>query len=80
VASGAGGGTGLFARTVQAAITRHNLASTSVVVSNKCAGSGTEGSVHGRGAKSEPRKVIFPASGLRRARRRRPAARVAPEA
>jgi hypothetical protein len=65
---------------VQAAITRHDLVPTSVVVSNKGAGPGAEGFVHGRGAKSEPRKVIFPASGSRRARRRRPAARVAPEA
>jgi tripartite-type tricarboxylate transporter receptor subunit TctC len=59
VTSGAGGGTDLFARTVQAAITRHNLVPTSVVVTNKGAGSGAEGFVYGRGAQGDPHKVIF---------------------
>lgn len=59
VTSGAGGGTDLFARTVQAAITRHNLVPTSVVVINKGAGSGAEGFVYGRGARGDPHKVIF---------------------
>lgn len=59
VTSGAGGGTDLFARTVQAAITRHTLVPTSVVVVNKGAGSGAEGFVYGRGAQGDPHKVIF---------------------
>ncbi|MBB5692360.1 Bug family tripartite tricarboxylate transporter substrate binding protein [Muricoccus pecuniae] len=59
VTAGAGGGTDLFARAVQAAITRHNLVPTSIVVSNKGAGSGAEGFVYGRGAQGDPHKVIF---------------------
>ncbi|WP_431283602.1 Bug family tripartite tricarboxylate transporter substrate binding protein [Humitalea sp. 24SJ18S-53] len=59
VTSGAGGGTDVFARTVQAAITRHNLVPTSVIVSNKGGGSGVEGFVYGRGAQNDPHKVIF---------------------
>ena len=59
VTSGAGGGTDLFARTVQAAITKHELVPTSVVVTNKGAGSGAEGFVYGRGAQGDPHKVIF---------------------
>ena len=59
VTSGAGGGTDLFARTVQAAITRHNLVPTSIVVTNKGAGSGAEGFVYGRAAQGDPHKVIF---------------------
>jgi putative tricarboxylic transport membrane protein len=59
VTSGAGGGTDVFARTVQAAITRHNLLPTSVVVSNKGGGSGVEGFVYATGAKGDPHKVIF---------------------
>ncbi|MFC0387189.1 hypothetical protein [Muricoccus vinaceus] len=43
VTSGAGGGTDLFARTVQSIVTRHNLVPTSIVVTNKGAGSGAEG-------------------------------------
>jgi tripartite-type tricarboxylate transporter receptor subunit TctC len=59
VTSGAGGGTDVFARTVQAAITKHELIPTSVVVSNKGGGSGVEGFVYGTGAKGDPHKVIF---------------------
>ena len=59
VTSGAGGGTDIFARTVQAAITRHNLVPTSIVVTNKGAGSGAEGYVYGRTAQADPHKLIF---------------------
>jgi len=59
VTSGAGGGTDLFARTVQSIVTRHNLVPTSIVVTNKGAGSGAEGFVYGRGAQGDPHKVIF---------------------
>ena len=59
VTSGAGGGTDVFARTVQAAITKHDLLPTSVVVSNKGGGSGVEGFIYGRGARGDAHKVIF---------------------
>lgn len=59
VTSGAGGGTDVFARTVQAAITRHNLIPTSVIVSNKGGGSGAEGFIYARGAQGDAHKVVF---------------------
>jgi putative tricarboxylic transport membrane protein len=59
VTSGAGGGTDVFARTVQAAIAKHDLLPVSVVVTNKGGGSGVEGYVYGRGAQGDPNKVIF---------------------
>ena len=59
VTSGAGGGTDLFARTVQSIITKHGLVPVSVVVTNKGAGSGAEGYVYGRGAQGDPHKVVF---------------------
>jgi len=59
VTSGAGGGTDVFARTVQAAIAKHDLLPVSVVVTNKGAGSGAEGFVYGRGARGDAHKVIF---------------------
>ncbi|MFC3123662.1 Bug family tripartite tricarboxylate transporter substrate binding protein [Pseudoroseomonas globiformis] len=59
VTSGAGGGTDVFARAVQAAINKHDLTPTSVVVTNKGGGSGVEGYVYGTGAKGDPHKVIF---------------------
>lgn len=59
VTSGAGGGTDVFARTVQAAITKHNLIPTSVIVSNKGGGSGAEGFIYARGAQGDANKVVF---------------------
>lgn len=59
VTSGAGGGTDIFARTVQAIVAKHNLVPTSIVVTNKGAGSGAEGFVYGRGAQGDGHKVIF---------------------
>jgi tripartite-type tricarboxylate transporter receptor subunit TctC len=59
VTSGAGGGTDVFARTVQNAITKHNLVPTSVIVTNKGAGSGAEGFVYARGAQGDAHKVVF---------------------
>ena len=59
VTSGAGGGTDLFARTVQAAIGKNKLLNVPVVVTNKGAGSGAEGFVYGRGSTGDPLKVIF---------------------
>ena len=59
VTSGAGGGTDVFARAVQAAIAKHDLVPTSVVVTNKGGGSGVEGYIYGSAAKADPHKVIF---------------------
>lgn len=59
VTSGAGGGTDVFARTVQAAITKHDLVPTSIVVTNKGAGSGAEGFVYAAAAKGDANKVVF---------------------
>ncbi|UPG73451.1 tripartite tricarboxylate transporter substrate binding protein [Roseomonas gilardii subsp. gilardii] len=59
VTSGAGGGTDLFARTIQAAIQKHDLLNVPVVVTNKGGGSGAEGFVYGRGSQGDPLKVIF---------------------
>jgi tripartite-type tricarboxylate transporter receptor subunit TctC len=59
VTSGAGGGTDVFARTVQAAITKHNLLPVSVIVTNKGAGAGAEGFVYARGAQGDAHKVVF---------------------
>ncbi|WP_144185386.1 Bug family tripartite tricarboxylate transporter substrate binding protein [Elioraea rosea] len=59
VTSGAGGGTDVFARTVQGAITKHNLVPTSIIVTNKGAGSGAEGFVYARGAQGDAHKVVF---------------------
>ncbi|MDJ0389192.1 tripartite tricarboxylate transporter substrate-binding protein [Roseomonas sp. E05] len=59
VTSGAGGGTDVFARAVQAAIAKHDLVPTSVVVTNKGGGSGVEGYIYGAAAKADPHKVIF---------------------
>ena len=59
VTSGAGGGTDIFARTIQAAIQKHDLLSVPVVVSNKGGGSGAEGFVYGRTSQGDPLKVIF---------------------
>lgn len=59
VTSGADGGTDVFARTVQGAITKHNLLPVSVIVTNKGAGSGAEGFVHARAAEGDAHKVVF---------------------
>jgi putative tricarboxylic transport membrane protein len=59
VTSGGGGGTDVFARTVQAAIAKHDLVPVSVIVTNKGGGSGAEGFIYGRGAQNDPHKVIF---------------------
>lgn len=59
VTAGAGGGTDVFARTVQSIIQRHNLMSQSIVVTNKGGGSGAEGFVDGKLAAGNPHKIIF---------------------
>lgn len=59
VTSGAGGGTDVFARTVQGVITKHNLLPVPVIVTNKGAGSGAEGFVYARAAQGDAHKVVF---------------------
>ena len=59
VTSGAGGGTDVFARTVQNAITKHTLLPVPVIVTNKGAGSGAEGFVYARAAQGDAHKVVF---------------------
>lgn len=59
VASGAGGGTDIFARTVQSIIAEHHLMKSPVVVLNKGGGSGAEAFIYARTNKGDPYKLIF---------------------
>ncbi|MGZ2409016.1 putative tricarboxylic transport membrane protein [Rhizobium ruizarguesonis] len=59
VASGAGGGTDNFARTIQAIITKHNLMSKSMVVLNKGGGSGAEAFLYAKKNEGDPNKLYF---------------------
>jgi tripartite-type tricarboxylate transporter receptor subunit TctC len=59
VTAGAGGGTDLFARAVQAAIQKNNLMSQPIIVTTKGGGSGAEGYVYGKGAEGDAHKLIF---------------------
>lgn len=57
--AGPGGGTDQFARIVQSVVQKYDLVPTSVVVTNKSGGAGTEAFVYGEGLKGDPYKVIF---------------------
>ncbi len=59
VASGAGGGTDTFARTVQAIIVKYKLMAAPVVVVNKGGGAGSEGFVYGSATPDDPYRVTF---------------------
>jgi tripartite-type tricarboxylate transporter receptor subunit TctC len=59
VASGAGGGTDNFARTVQKAISVHKLMDQSIAVLNKGGGSGAEAFIYAKTNAGNPYKVIF---------------------
>lgn len=59
VASGPGGGTDNFARTIQSVIAQHNLMDQSVVVLNKGAGSGAEAFIYAKANNANPHKLIF---------------------
>ena len=59
VASGPGGGTDNFARTIQAIITQHDLMDQSMVVLNKGAGSGAEAFLYAKQNEGDPHKLIF---------------------
>ncbi len=59
VASGAGGGTDNFARTIQAALTRNDILDQNMVVLNKGGGSGAEAFLYARQNAADPHKLIF---------------------
>ena len=59
VTAGAGGGTDIFARTIQTIIQKHNLVSQPIVVSIKGGGSGAEGFVHGKMGTGDAHRVVF---------------------
>ena len=59
VASGAGGGTDNFARTIQAVITKNDLIEQPIVVLNKGGGSGAEAFLYGKQQQGNPDTVIF---------------------
>ena len=59
VASGPGGGTDNFARTIQSIITKHGLMEQPIVVLNKGSGSGAEAFIYAKSNAGDPHKVIF---------------------
>lgn len=59
VASGAGGGTDNFARTIQAIITKGDLVSQPIAVLNKGGGSGAEAFLYAKQKNGDPNTVIF---------------------
>lgn len=59
VTAGAGGGTDIFARAVQAAIQKNNLMSQPIIVTIKGGGSGAEGYVYTKLAEGDSHKVVF---------------------
>jgi len=59
VTAGAGGGTDIFARTIQGIIQKNNLVNQSIVVTLKGGGSGAEGFVYGKGGTGDAHRVVF---------------------
>lgn len=59
VTAGAGGGTDIFARTVQAIVTKYNLMPQPIVVQVKGGGSGAEGYIYTRSAEGDTHKLVF---------------------
>lgn len=59
VTAGAGGGTDIFARTVQAIVQKHNLIPQPIVVQIKSGGSGAEGYVYTKTQEGDAHKVVF---------------------
>jgi tripartite-type tricarboxylate transporter receptor subunit TctC len=57
--AGPGGGTDIFARTVQSAIQKHKLVKVPIVVVNKSGGSGAEGWQYVKSSAGDPYKVVF---------------------
>ena len=59
VTAGPGGGTDIFARTIQAIIGKYELMKAPVVVTNKGSAGGAEGFVYTAGYKGDPYKLAF---------------------
>ena len=59
VASGAGGGTDIFARTIQSIVVKYKLMSAPIVVLNKGGGAGSEGFVYGSASADDAYKLTF---------------------
>lgn len=57
--AGPGGGTDLFARTIQSIIQKYDLADVDVVVTNKPAGAGSEAFMYGVTGGKDPYKLLF---------------------
>src|SRR5436853_2900524 len=57
--AGPGGGTDIFARTVQSAIQKHKLVNVPIVVVNKSGGSGAEGWQYIKSSAGDPYRVVF---------------------
>lgn len=62
--AGPGGGTDIFARTLQSIITKHNLIASPVVVVNKAGGSGAEGFFYGKTPANDPHKIVVATSNI----------------
>ncbi len=59
VTAGAGGGTDIFARAVQAAIQKNNLMAQPIIVSIKGGASGAEGYTYTKGLEGDAHKLVF---------------------
>ncbi|SDO72630.1 tripartite tricarboxylate transporter substrate binding protein [Aureimonas jatrophae] len=59
VSGNAGGGSDQFARQIQAAVQKHDLNPTNIVVVNKGGGSGAEGFIYGKGYAGDETKLII---------------------
>jgi putative tricarboxylic transport membrane protein len=59
VTAGAGGGTDIFARTIQSIIQKNNLVAQPIIVTLKGGGSGAEGFVYGKTGTGDAHRVIF---------------------
>lgn len=59
VTAGAGGGTDIFARTIQSIIQKNNLVAQPIVVTLKGGGSGAEGFVYGKTGTGDAHRVVF---------------------
>jgi putative tricarboxylic transport membrane protein len=59
VAAGPGGGSDQLARIVQSIAQRYKLIGTSVIVTNKGGGSGSEAFVYAKGSAGDPHKLVF---------------------
>ncbi|MGH6760888.1 MAG: Bug family tripartite tricarboxylate transporter substrate binding protein [Phyllobacterium sp.] len=57
--AGPGGGTDLFARTIQSIIQKYDLVDVDVVVTNKPAGAGSEAFMYGVTSGKDPHKLLF---------------------